>query len=230
MLKKCSFNQVSTVFLLFPLDNFLLLSHPENDKGKHFPFFIHGAQPHVLNSFFPAYDTFPIRSLQDMSGCPYDTVGYLEGKIIHSSVGFGDKILHDSISFFVHFASPDPWSPSPFLLVCPAVKSSSLLALLLLDIHFHSLCFGSELPCRAIWSSAGGLSPLVISAKLSLLSLWLGLATSSSCSASSTPGAVDQTSLPTQLSSLGLLLSPLAEVHLELKCPRPLQEPILWHL
>lgn len=115
-----------------------LLCHPGNDKGRYFPFYILGAEPHVFNSFFPAHDAFLICPLQDMTGCPHYSAGYLEGKIIHSSLGFGDKILRDSISFVFYFVSPDPWSLSPFLLVCPAFKSrsksSSLLASLLLGI------------------------------------------------------------------------------------------------
>lgn len=79
ILKKSSFNQVSTVFFSSsPWITFsycLLLCHPGNDKGRYFPFYIHAGEPCVLNFFFPAHDIFLMCPLQDVSGWPYHSVG-----------------------------------------------------------------------------------------------------------------------------------------------------------
>lgn len=92
------------------------------------------------------------------------------GKIIHSSVGFGYKILCDSVHSLLYFARLDPWRPTAFLLVFPAFKSTSKSSCLLTPLQFaaqiHCLCFGSELPYGAMWPSVMGFSPLVISSRL----------------------------------------------------------------
>lgn len=97
---------------------------------------------------------------------------------------FGHKILHESINFTLHFASPEPGNHSVFLLAYSGFKyrskSNSLSAPLLLGLQVHCLCFGPPwLPCRTIWPSAGALSPFVISTKLSLCISFLSIETSS---------------------------------------------------
>lgn len=94
------------------------------------------------------------------------------GKIIHSSVHLGNKILCvSSIHFILYFVSLDPWRHIPFLLVCPAFKStpkSGCLLTLPFAVHFHCLGFGSELSHGTIRPSVGGFSPLVMAARLAV--------------------------------------------------------------
>lgn len=115
---------MSIIWFFFPLDAFFLLHHPGNDKGRNSPFCIHGAEPHTFNSFSACFWYIPQTS-STVRGHPCHRVGYLVGKIIHNSLGLGNKILGDPVNFVLCVASPDSWSPSLFLLVCPPFKFRS---------------------------------------------------------------------------------------------------------
>lgn len=181
-----------------------------------------------------AHDTFSVSPQQDVSGwMSISQCGYLVGKIIHSLVGLGDKNLCDSITSVLYSVSPDPWSPSLSChLPCCQMHVQVQLSLIvppLLGVQFYSPCFGSEFPCRTICPSAMGLSPLVIYAKLTLLSLCLDLVTSSTCSLPAPHlwwliCPVSPPSSAYSAHSYLFLQDP------ELQCPRPLRESILWHL
>lgn len=119
--------------------------------------------------------------------------GYLVGKIIHSSVGLGDKISCDSITFVLYSASPSPWSPflsCSFALLSnagpsPALSYSSstarrpvLLPLLWVRVSLRNhltLCCGTQ-PlgnvCKA--ESPFSLSRLITSSTCSLPAPHLG--------------------------------------------------------
>lgn len=183
-----------TFYILISLDNFLLcflLCHPGNDKGSYFPFYIHGSEPHVLHFFFffPANDTVPICPLQDMSRCPYHSVSTSWVKLSTAQWSLGTKsYVTESILFCImYFTSPKSWSPSPFLLVCPAVKCRSspdlsyLLCCLLSSPTPSALgqSFLSE-PCDPL---PGYSAPWwFLQIWMNLLSLCLGLLSSSTCS------------------------------------------------
>lgn len=105
----------------------------------------------------------------------------------------------------------------------------SLIAPQLLGVQFYSPRFGSEFPCRTICPSAVGLSPLVIYAKLNLLSLCLDLVTSSTCSLPA-PHLWWLICLVSPPSSAYSAHSYLSLQDPGLQCPRPRRESILWHL
>lgn len=117
----------SHCLFLFPLDNSPLLFStlsPWEWQRKISPF-LHSWGCTTCSEFsFPAPDTFP-----DMFSLGRGWVSglycrYLEGNIIQSSLGFGDKVLRDSISFvFWIFCQSWPLESPFFLASLPSFQS-----------------------------------------------------------------------------------------------------------